>query len=306
ADDDVTGIACGGFKTPDQGNTACILDPDFPMDWHFHCPPNATNCPNTEPGGFGAGGHTGCVGGCSYNTPADGRKALSPPNSLHMGAHFDANSYAVGDTTHLRTLQAFESTPINLALLPRDTSDLKVSFFQIVDLVGGDAVSGTVGICDDCAQLQVQIDRNHDPAVDDWGPWDTLVPFQNAYDKEERAWSTFGSQYCVITPTDTGTAPPDPRGVHETMCFPERAWSHCGSAAGTGASQAYNCSGGVGDPGGKGVRVQSQFDLSGFVGQRIRIRWIANTWSLNNFASSYFEYGTGWFDTPHDDGWWLD
>ena len=208
-DDAVTGIACGGYRTPEEGNAACILDPDFPMDWHFHCPPSASNCPNTEPGGFAASGHTGCVGGCSYRTPDNGQRALSPPNSLHMGAHFDAHSFDVGDTTHLRTLQAFQSNPINLALIPRRASDLKLSFYHIVDLVGGDVNEG--GWCADCAQLQAQIDRNHDPAVDDWGPWETLAPFQNVYDKRGRAWSFFGSQYCVLTPTDTGTAPPNPR-----------------------------------------------------------------------------------------------
>jgi len=305
-DDALTGIACGGYKTPAEGNAACILDPDFPMDWHFHCPPSATNCPNTEPGGFAASGHTGCVGGCSYRTPDDGRRAFSPPNSLHMGAHFDAHSFAAGDTMHLRTLQAFQSNPINLAFIPRGASDLKLSFWHIVDLVGSDSLSAFGRVCHDCSQLQAQIDRNHDPAVDDWGPWETLAPFQNTYDKRERAWSLFGPQYCDITPTDTGTAPPNPRGVHETMCFPEAAWSHCGSAGGTGSSQAFNCSGGVVDPGGTGVWVQSKFDLASFLGQRIRIRWIANTWSLDNHSSSYWEFGPGWSDTPHDDGWWLD
>ena len=55
--DVVAGTPCGGFISVAQGNPGCILDPDFPMDWHFHCPPSATNCPNTEPGGFAASGH---------------------------------------------------------------------------------------------------------------------------------------------------------------------------------------------------------------------------------------------------------
>src|SRR5262245_1000745 len=46
----VGGIACGGYTTPEQGNVACALDPDFPMDWHLHCPPGSATCPNVETG----------------------------------------------------------------------------------------------------------------------------------------------------------------------------------------------------------------------------------------------------------------
>src|SRR5262249_11326939 len=159
-------------------------------------------------------------------------------NSLHMGAHFSPTISAVGDTTHLRTLQAFVTNPINLAMFTRGASDLQLSFWHIVDLVDGNSVSGGVQLCDDCGLLHAQVDRDPDPAVDDWGPWDTLVPFQNIYRDTVRAWSTFGAQYCALTPTDTGTAPPAPRGVHETFCFNSKAWGHCGSARGTGAVQA--------------------------------------------------------------------
>ncbi len=300
----VAGIACGGYETPEEGNAACILDPDFPMDWHFHCPPGASNCPNAESGGFAVSGQTGCVGGCSYNTPPDGQKALSPPTSLHMGAHFSNVSAYIGDTTHLRTLQAFVSNPINLALMPRSAGDLKLSFYHIVDLVASDAVEGST--CHDCALVQAQVDQDPDPAVDDWGPWDTLVPFQNVYTQTFRAWSLFGSQYCSLTPTDTGTAPPAPRGVHETMCFGEKAWARCGSVTGTDPRDTFRCTGGTVDPSGTGVWVQSKFNLDGLLSQRIRIRWVAETWSLDNVSSSYFERGTGWSDTPNDDGWWLD
>jgi len=294
----LTGKACGGFTTPAEGNPTCILDPDFPMDWHFHCPPTAMNCPNTESGGFGGTAQTGCVGGCSYDTPADGQKAFSPPNSLHMGAHFDNNSFAVGDTTHLRTLQALVSNPINLALIPRDGNDFKLSFWHIVALATGGTL---LDVCLDCAQVQVQTDLDPSPARDDWGSWDTLVPFQNVYENTVPAWSVFGANYCELTPTDTGTAPPAPRGVHETMCFSSKAWSQCGSVAGTTADQTFTCSGGVVEPSGKGVWVQSKFNLDGFLGQRIRIRWIAASWGKD--CSSYFECGTS---APGVAGWWLD
>jgi len=51
---------------------------------------------------------------------------------------------------HLRTLQALQSNPINLTLAPRSVGDLKLSFWHIVDIVGGDAVSGVWG----CARLR--------------------------------------------------------------------------------------------------------------------------------------------------------
>src|SRR6185369_7741807 len=169
-------------------------------DWHLHCPPGVTTCPNTESGS--------CVGGCFYQTPANGRKALSVPNSLHMGAHFDLTNYQNGDTTHLRALQAFVSAPINLAIFPR-AGDLELSMFHIADLIaaGRGVSSGSSTQCADCADVQIQVDANPDPAVDDWGPWDKLVPFQNGYDHQMGAYSQFSpGYYCRFTPIDTGSA----------------------------------------------------------------------------------------------------
>src|SRR6267142_915148 len=300
--DALAAIACGGFNTPAEGNLECRLDTDYPMDWHFHCPAGATGCPNTESGGFGAL-RQGCVGGCSYNTPADGQKALSLPNSLHMGAHFDPNVSSNGDTTHLRTLQAFVSAPINLAIPPRDLDDLTLSFWQIVDLFG--PINSEGNMCLDCAQVHIQSDRDPDPAVDDWGPWDTLTPFQSSYDMKFRAWSAFGAAYCDFTPVDTGSNPPAPRGVHETMCAGEHAWSKCGSLQAVTTGPSDNCYGGVLDPSGRGTWVQTKFNLAPFLGRRIRIRWMASTWQMDGVTSSYSE-SLGYRDLPDDNGWWLD
>jgi hypothetical protein len=295
----VGGIACGGFQTVGQGNPSCTLDPDFPLDWHFHCPPGAANCPNVESGA--------CVGGCSFDTPTDGAKALSPPNSLHMGAHFVPSSSLAGDTTHLRALQAFVSGPLNLAVNPRP-GDLQLSMYQIADLMDNNGVGpGNANQCSDCGDVQIQVDQNPDPAVDSWGFWDKLVPFQNVYDHKPLAVSTFGSYYCLFTPTDTGTAPPAPHGVHETMCYPLGSWSHCGSVRGTTSASVNQCAGpGTVDPSGTGVWVQSRFNLASYLGQRVRLRWIGSSWDFDQFSSSYFEVGAGWNSTLQDDGWWLD
>ncbi len=307
----IAGTPCGGFLTPLQNNPGCILDPDFPMDWHLHCPPNnPALCPNNESGTFTGGVKGGCQG-CSFNTPADGAKAFTPPNSLHMGAHFDLALSTEGDTTHFRTLQAFVSSPINLALGRRagHPEDLTMSFYHIVDLMDNEGFGpGNANQCADCADVQIQVDRDQNAAVDDWGPWDKLVPSVNVYDHKADAFSTVNNTTCLQTPTDTGTAAPAPRGVHETICFPQGAWSHCGHPTATTSAVVVDCAGpGVVDPSGKGVWVQTQFNLKPYLGGRVRIRWIGETWTyLDSTQQSYFETGPGWSTSANDDGWWLD
>jgi hypothetical protein len=294
--DRVAATSCGGFDSYGGLNTYCQLNPAFPMDWHLHCPPGATNCPNLETGP--CLGQAGFV--CSFQTPAGGAKALSLPNSLHMGAHFPED-----DTTHLRTLQAFMTPPINLAIQPR-LGDLDFSFFQIARLMDNHGVGpGNKNQCADCGDVQIQVDQDPDPAVDAWGFWDKLVPYQNVYDHTPNAWSTFGGYYCIFTPTDTGTAPPNPRGVHETTCYPLGAWSSCGSLSGTVSTSVQDCKGpGVVDPSGAGVWVQTRFHLDGYLGQRVRIRWIAETWTFDN-VTPFYPSGEWSFPT-HEEGWWLD
>jgi hypothetical protein len=298
--DRVAAVSCGGFSTPDI-NPACALDPDFPMDWHLHCAPGATNCPNLESGT--------CVGGCSYNTPANnGRKAHSVPNSLHMGAHFDPNDALAGDTTHFRTLQGYMTAPVNLAIAPRP-GDLDLSVYHIARLLDDNGTGGgPEDLCQDCGDVQIQLDQDPDPAVDAWGFWDKLVPYQNIYDHKPMAFSNFGGYYCVFTPTDTGTAPPNPRGVHETICFPLGAWSHCGSTTATTAAGGIpDCTGPYElDPSGVGVWAQTRFHLQPYIGQRVRVRWIAETWVFDGADSSYWEIGGTWAATQQDDGWWID
>ncbi len=300
----VTAVACAGFQTVGEGNPACRLDPDFPIDWHFHCPVGATDCPNDEilPGDAAP---RACVGGCSYDTPANGTMALSPPNSLHMGAHFDPIDAHLGDTTHLRALQAYMTPPINLTAQPGDEG-IELSFFHIIDLVDNNVVGLPDGICGDCANVQIQVDLDPDPSIDAWGFWDRLVPFENGYEHRPDP-GTFGPYYCLFTPADTGDDAPAPRGVEETLCALQGAWSNCGSDIGTGPNAVGDCDGpGFLDPSGTGVWVQSRFDLGEHAGHRIRIRWIGASWVFSQSASSYFEYGFGWEGIGQDDGWWLD
>ena len=296
----VAGIACGGFDLP-PGNPLCALNPSYPMDWHLHCAPGSTHCPNVESGA--------CVGNCSFNTPADGQLALSPPNSLHMGAHKDPQFHLNGDTTHLRTIQGFMTAPVNLAVFLRP-GDLDLSFFQIARLMDNNGVDtgGGNSACLDCGDVQIQVDLNPDPDVDAWGFWDKLVPYQNIYDHHAIAFSNFGGYYCEFTPGDTGSAPPNPRGVHETLCFPSGAWSHCGSNIGTVSTSTANCPGpGFVDPSGTGVWVQTRFHLNDYLGQRIRIRWVGSTWDIGAGFDTYLDFGPAvWGSSTAEDGWWLD
>ena len=304
----VAGVTCGGYDLPSAG-TGCALDPDYPMDWHFHCPAGATHCPNADtPPCVGSGSNV-----CTYATPSDGARALSAPNSLHMGAHFNPVQSAAGDTTHFRSLQGFMTPPMNLAVIPRP-GDLDFSFYHIADLMR-DAGEGNGGVgggrqsgqCMDCGDVQIQLDQDPDPRIDAWGFWSKLVPFENVYDNKVVVWSAFSSNYCAFTPTDTGTAPPNPNGVHETLCFPQGAWANCGDPRGTTTGNTHRCAGpGAIDASGVGVWVRTSFSLEGYLGQRIRLRWIAETWNFDPTQSSYYEVGNGWSDNLAEDGWWLD
>jgi thrombospondin type 3 repeat protein len=310
----IAGVACFGYTDPQGGNQACILNPAFPMDWHFHCAHGDARCPNTESGTITGSCKTPTGTACSFNTPLNGARGLAggtTANSLEMGVHTNDTDSLLGDTVHLRTLAAFVSAPMNLAVFPRP-GDLVMSFYQIADLCtgGGNCVSGPeLGY--DNADVQIRLDTNPDPATDDWGFWDKLVPFENVYDHKAGAYSSFTpiGYYCNFTPGDTGTAPPAPRGVHETMCFPMQIWSKCGDIRGTSTANTRSCAGGSStrlDPSGRGVWVQSKFNLQEFLGQRVQIRWIGQTWMFDAVTDDYIAAGSGFNTSLENDGWWID
>ena len=299
------GIGCGGFNVPPL-DPGCTIDPDNDMGWHVHCPTGT--CQAAMP---------------LFATPLDGALAFSGPNSLHWGHHLDPTSRH-GDTTRFRQLAAFVTNPINLAILP-DIGDLELSFYHIVDLITisdlnrfgrraashGPPTGAARPLADDEAfdyvDVHIQIDTNPSQGQNTWGFWDKLVPFENVYDHVPQIWSRFGTAftYCNLTPIDTGTAAPAPRGVHETMCWPQGVWAACGWPY--DHTTTRGCPGpGVGGATGNGNWVQSKFDLSAYLGQRVRIRWIGQSWEFNNAVSSYQELGGTWEDLDTDDGWWID
>ena len=283
----LAGIGCAGFIVPPQ-DPSCEIDPDNDMDWHIHCPAGA--CPN-------ATGHV---------TPTDGPMAFSGPNSLHWGHHFDPTSRD-GDSTKFRQLAAFMTNPVNLTPLP-GIGDLELSFYQIADMMDNNSYNLRKGQANDFGDVHIQVfDFSANAGAGAWGFWDKLAPFQNVYDHISYIWSAFGTSptYCVLTPTDTGSSGYAPRGVKETLCFPSGVWSHCGNSR--DATTIYQCDG-PGSPGatGPGLWVQSRFDLSNFIGQTVRIRWIAQSWEFDCCSSSYYELGGTWGPQRGDEGWWID
>jgi hypothetical protein len=242
-------------------------------------------------------------------TPAGGAMAFSGSNSLHWGRHTDSTN-RLGDTTSFRTLAAFVTTA-NLTPLPV-SGDLRLSFMHIVDTMDNSQADIPSGQAIDYVDVQVRVDLDPNPATDSWGFWDKLVPFENVYDHIPYVWSHYGAQttYCNLTPTDTGSAAPAPRGIHETMCWPLGIWSHCGNA--WGADTTFGCPGpglpGSTTPPSGALWVKTRFSLANYVGSRVQIRWIASTWEfdLNGPTEDYNTYGHGWENSLNDDGWWVD
>jgi hypothetical protein len=296
------GIGCAGFNVPPQ-DPACSIEADNDMGWHIHCPPDSPlPCPPT---------HTVSGPRTYYATPADGVMAFSGNNSLHWGKH--PTDSRRDDTTSCRELAAFTTRPVNLTPLPV-AGDLELGFFHIAMMMDNNGLLGLPpGQSVDHGDVQVRVDRDPDPAADDWGFWGKLAPFENVYDHVPYIWSYWGTSitYCNLTPTDTGSDEPAPRGVRETMCMPLGVWSHCGNAWGT--THTYQCPGpghrGTREPASGALWVRSRFSLAGFLGQRVQIRWIAQGWEFDPYTDGGCydsQYGSGWATSIHNDGWWVD
>jgi hypothetical protein len=82
--------------------------------------------------------------------------------------------------------------------------------------------------------------------------------------------------YYVLTPGDGRPDPASPRGVRELLCYPRGVWSSCGKIDRFGLNDCE----GPGHTGatGSGLWMRSRFDLRPYLGQKERIRWIAQSW----------------------------
>src|SRR6185436_2684885 len=242
SDTTVHGAACFGFVQLGLvygATSTCRIDPDGDTDWHFE------------------------------TAGAPRAKAFRGLNSAHWGRHTLATPD--GDTTPLRMVESFDTNPINLTPFPFGT-DLFLSFWQIISLADDNSIGFHVGQSGDYADVQIAVDQ--DPSgADDWSLWQKVPAFQNVAEHTPQVWSWFG--YCHFTPSDAAAAS-NPAVYGETMCFPDAVWSHSGNVLGTNVLTIFQAQGpGALGSQGVGVWVQSKLSLSLYIGQRVKLRWVA-------------------------------
>ena len=340
--DVISVVGCAGFLVPPT-DKECRIEPDFEMDWHIHCPATPVTglaCNNIDglitpvegdnaysgPNSLHWGHHFDAATVIGDSTKFRQMPAfmtnpinLTPapePGDLVLAFYHIA---AMMDDNYLNTFpgQAVDYGDVHIRV---DERDFCVGGPSPGIQCTSNADCGTGGQCGGACvggptpgafcSGDADCGAGGRCPTDAWGFWDRLAPFQNVYDHIPYIWSTFGVSptYCNFTPTDAGPGGAGdfaPRGVKELTCYPNGVWSHCGNPV--DKTTIYQCDG----PGeasisgrGDGLWVQSKFSMANYVGQRIQIRWIAQSWEFDCCSSSYNELG-GW-DSFHDDGWWID
>jgi hypothetical protein len=142
------------------------------------------------------------------------------------------------------------------------------------------------------------------------GNWIKLTPYLNTYDQQR----TDNFTNCLFDPTDDGNdeddffdpTDPDRRLGPTSTCFPEFSYVWQGSTEGAfGNSNTGPWIEGPGLAGnlGAGTWIEQKFDLSEYIGSRIRLRFL--TTSLKTDSSTWEALFTLNPD-PGDDGWWID
>jgi len=149
--------------------------------------------------------------------PTDKRRSSAPTRCTWGRKPRDNNSFANGDTTHLRTLQAFVSNPTSPGRHPRrDASDLKLSFWHIVDPGVLTTRSGRASASRCAPWSRCRLTRpDPSPARGRLGrghgtPGARSVRPERLRPEPVPAASEFGSSTCVFTPTDNGHDTPRP------------------------------------------------------------------------------------------------
>jgi len=253
------------------------------------------------------------------NTP-EGGMAHTGNASLHLARHLDPDD-PEGTTYRFRQLIAFNGPKINIPVY----GERRFEFWHIVAFVDDNQIGFETGEAEALGFVQIRLDQDPDPTVEDFAPWTRLEPVLNPYDhaKDTRFFS-----YCQFDPTDDSFDPP-PGGVpDETMCPGQRGYSDVGEHIGTDALGCTdgNASGhadcgsprppvtgaGFTETGsvGPGVWVKTGYDLSAFPGRRAQVRWTFNSWPFGD--PEYLSYNEtpsnpgGWVKDEHDDGWLID
>jgi hypothetical protein len=161
--------------------------------------------------------------------------------------------------------------------------------------------------------VQVQLANSAGTAI---GNWRKISPYENLYD------SQVVDNYleCLFDPTDDGNTeddyfdPTDPERRHgpSSTCNPEFVFSRVGAIFWSDAfdpADIHHASDGPGLQGsrGPGTWVESKFDLSRYRGRRLRIRFLATSIAVAQYAETVdAEDALSWNPIEADDGWYID
>jgi len=262
-------------------------------DWHIHGPTDALNNPG-------------------------GGQAHSGNQSLHLARHVSPSD--INQTSYrFRQVTAFYGPPINISL----SGDRSMEFWQIAMMADDNAINFNSGEAGDVGTIQVRLDQDSTPTIDNWGPWQRLEAVLNPYD---HARDSLFTSSCKFDPTDDFFDASGGGISDETMCPPNRGYSNMGERIGSDATNCTDSNGnGAPDCGsatstgpgftstgslGPGVWVKSRFDLGAFLGRRAQLRWIFGSLAFGDPTFlSYLETpgAPGAFDIDEkDDGWHID
>ncbi len=279
------------------------------------------------------------INGTDDTCTADSGRAYEGTQSLYFGSCIDST---LGYTTPSGHLEAVKSDlPINLGVgNPVLSFKHQVSLMRSPE--EGGAINITPGTTSGRAIVSLQIagdfcaggpnDGNGcDPDVGGSdcpggvcaqnvaaGPWIKLNPFQNVYTNTN--YDFFNA--CMFDPIDDGSTEDDffnpadpldemglPHGPSST-CNPELVWAGIGDTDEPfdmnnvqNAEPNSGLEGSLIHPG-SGTWVQSAFDLSGYRGRRVRLRFLTTDLkaTVETWEAQFFPFNPD----PADDGWWID
>jgi len=250
------------------------------------------------------------------NAPDGGRAHLGTAG-LHLARHRHPTQDSQ-TSYRFRQVSAFMAPPVNIGAV----GERRLEFWHIINLADDHAINFKSGEAGDLGYLEVRLDSDPDPGVDQFGPWQRLEPDLNPYDHGRD--SLFTSS-CKFDPTDDVFDASQGGVPNETICAPRTGWSHEGDKLGSSLDCLDGNGNGVPDCGdattlgpdyiqhgsvGSGVWVRSGVDLDPFALRRIQIRWVFSSLAFGEPTFlSYLETpgAPGAFDIDEkDDGWYLD
>jgi hypothetical protein len=239
----------------------------------------------------------------------DGGRAMSSPNSMHLGTHDDPSN-AGKDTTSLGQLDAVVTTlPINLSAEATSTLLFKHQISMIDDR--------TVNVPGNETPDRVAVSvKKVDVSGVEQGWWIKIAPYKNVHHVQ----GTDLFFECRFDPIDDGSSeddffdPTDPFRRHgpSTTCFPEFTYSDMGNTRfdapfdplhiGDASEVGESFEGAVGP----GTWVESRYDLARYRGLRLKLRYMYTSIAVDSPATNYnslFQLPDGWVG---DDGWYID